>query len=152
MLPSSLPSISSTPADIGAGAFFGGIPDTTLVMIYYLSGTRTGGGLCTYRFNTDPSTATPIVLAGVTHKLTALLSSSLLLAHDGLYTYLYDLNGVAVATLATGDFSFAGEYWDEGTAYSYFSRMRFVATSGDEGSLKVDLYRIATSKLPSLAN
>jgi len=123
---------------------------------YYLSGRlSSNGSLRTERWLglTDSS---PTVLSGVDRQLTDLLSDGRLLARGELSTIAYDADGKELFEIPTGSLRFVHEVYDSaaGVWYSYFSRSALARTTDNSegGDLMIDVFRIPTSNLKSLAN
>jgi len=123
---------------------------------YYLSGRlSSNGSLRTERWLglTDSS---PTVLSGVDRQLTDLLSNGRLLARGELSTIAYDADGKELFEIPTGSLRFVHEVYDSaaGVWYSYFSRSALARTTDNSegGDLMIDVFRIPTSNLKSLAN
>jgi hypothetical protein len=121
---------------------------------YYLSGkSAADGSVYTARYSSLG--IAPTLLSGVTRQLSALLSNGNLLARDDLTTILYDAGGSKIATLRTGSLRFVHEYYDMAgsTWYSYFTRpVGDRSSSGSDLELYVDVYRVPTAGLASLAD
>jgi hypothetical protein len=150
----SAPSIAlSNPSEYGtmdllSGAFFGFGTSG-----YYLSGRLASDGkLLTIRWSTDLG-GTATILSGVDRQLTDLLYDGRLLARGGLTTIVYDADGTELFEIPTGDMRFIHEIYDGTIWYSYFTRSVLIRLSGsyDGGKLAIEVFRIPTSALETLA-
>jgi hypothetical protein len=92
-----------------------------------------------------PSTS-PVVLAGVTHRIDAVLTSGDLLSTEGGILRLYDQNGSQVVSVSLGGLLFCYETYIGSTPYVFFS----LAIDLGRGHWAFRAYAIPTSSMRGL--
>jgi hypothetical protein len=119
--------------------------------LYYTNGSasyaeyHSGGSWICYKW-TPPLPASPVVLAGVTHRIDALLSSGDLLSTEGGTLRLYDATGSQVLSIPMGDLQFCYEAYVGTTPYVFFS----LAINLGHGYWAFSVYAVPTSSMRGL--
>lgn len=120
--------------------------------IAYLSLRLEDGSTATYRWSNGQASA-PERLPGIAHPLAAALSDGTLLARDGSFLRAYGPDGEARYSLRLGSLRLAHERWDEASAafVAVFVGQAFAPTSGEEGTLRLEVFESPTEELAALA-
>ena len=132
------------------GAFFGYCSSNSR---YYVSGYRKDNSALYAAYWPVSLSSTPVTLSGIAARVSAILSTSRLLAIGDGIMYVYSLEGSLVTSFTTGSMHFAYEYYDstDGLWYCYFTRA-FRVKDNDGWKVYVDVYRCRSTALDSLGN
>jgi hypothetical protein len=104
----------------------------------------TGGQWVCYQWTDAPTT--PVILAGVTHRIDAVLSTGDLLSMEGGGLRLYDPSGSLLVSMPSGNLQFCYEAYIGALQYVFFT----LTMKNPHGNFIFNTYAIPTSSMRSL--